>query len=117
VILLGLPIGGWFGYKQIRANEKGRFTLDQIKLKAPVFGPLFHKIALSRFARNLSTLMAAGVPILQALEITAETVNNGPIGHAVRDVQESVREGESINGPLGDPRGLPTHGRPDDRRR
>jgi type IV pilus assembly protein PilC len=101
IILLGLPIGGWFGYKQIRANEKGRFTLDQIKLKLPVFGPLFHKIALSRFARNLSTLMAAGVPILQALEITAETVNSGPIGHAVRDVQESVREGESINGPLG----------------
>jgi type IV pilus assembly protein PilC len=101
VILLGIPIGGWFAYKRVRATEKGRFTLDQIKLKLPVFGPLFHKIALSRFARNLSTLMAAGVPILQALEITSETVNNGPIAHAVRDVQESVREGESINAPLG----------------
>jgi type IV pilus assembly protein PilC len=51
-----------------------------MKLKLPVFGPLFHKIALTRFARNLGTLLRAGVPILQALEITADTVNNGPIG-------------------------------------
>jgi type IV pilus assembly protein PilC len=95
-----LPIGLWIAYKRIRSTEKGRYTLDVIKLRVPVFGPLFQKIALSRFARNLSTLMAAGVPILQALEITADTVNNGPISDAVRDVQGSVREGESINGPL-----------------
>jgi type IV pilus assembly protein PilC len=95
-----VPSSLWFGYKKLRATERGRFTLDVIKLRVPVFGPLFHKIALTRFARNLSTLMAAGVPILQALEITADTVNNGPIALAVRDVQDSVRQGESINGPL-----------------
>jgi type IV pilus assembly protein PilC len=95
-----VPTVLWTAYKRIRATEKGRFTLDVIKLKLPVFGPLFHKIALTRFARNLSTLLAAGVPILQALEITADTVNNGPIAEAVKDVQESVRQGESINGPL-----------------
>ncbi len=100
IVLLGIPLGLWFAYKRVRATEKGRFTLDTIKLRLPVFGPLFHKIALSRFARNLSTLLAAGVPILQALEITADTVNSGPISHAVRDVQSSVREGESINRPL-----------------
>jgi type IV pilus assembly protein PilC len=100
IVLLGVPIGLWFAYKRVRATEKGRYTLDRIKLRLPVFGPLFHKIAVSRFARNLSTLLAAGVPILQALEITADTVNSGPISHAVRDVQNSVREGESINGPL-----------------
>jgi type IV pilus assembly protein PilC len=94
------PAGIWFTYKRVRATEKGRFALDVLKLRLPVFGPLFHKIALTRFARNLSTLLAAGVPILQALEITAETVNNGPIAVAVKDVQDSVREGESINGPL-----------------
>ena len=97
---VALPVGLWFGFKAIRENEKGRFALDVLKLKAPVFGPLFHKIALTRFARNLGTLLRAGVPILQALEITAETVNNGPIGAAVTDVQDSVRQGESINGPL-----------------
>jgi len=90
----------WAAYKQIRANPRGRYILDVIKLKLPVFGPLFHKIALTRFARNLSTLLAAGVPILQALEITAETVNNGPISDAVTDVQNSVRQGESMNRPL-----------------
>jgi type IV pilus assembly protein PilC len=95
-----VPTVLWTAYKRIRATEKGRFALDVLKLKLPVFGPLFHKIALTRFARNLSTLLAAGVPILQALEITAETVNNGPIAEAVKDVQESVRQGESINGPL-----------------
>ena len=95
-----VPATLWFSYKRIRATEKGRYALDVMKLRVPVFGPLFHKIALTRFARNLSTLMAAGVPILQALEITADTVNNGPIAHAVKDVQDSVRQGESIAGPL-----------------
>ncbi len=100
VVLLGIPIALTVVYKRVRASQVGRYNLDRLKLRLPVFGSLFHKIALSRFARNLSTLLAAGVPILQALEITAETVNNGPISHAVRDVQGSVREGESINGPL-----------------
>ena len=95
-----VPAGLWFGYKTVRANPQGRYALDAAKLKAPVFGPLFQKIALSRFARNLSTLMAAGVPILQALEITSDTVNNGVMARAITDVKESVREGESINAPL-----------------
>jgi type IV pilus assembly protein PilC len=100
VTYIVIPTALWFTYKRIRATEKGRFTLDVLKLKLPVFGPLFHKIALTRFARNLSTLLAAGVPILQALEITADTVNSGPIALAVKDVQDSVRQGESINRPL-----------------
>ena len=100
ITYLVVPALLWTAYKQIRANPRGRYVLDVIKLKVPVFGPLFHKIALTRFARNFSTLLAAGVPILQALEITADTVNNGPISDAVYDVQDSVREGESIAGPL-----------------
>jgi type IV pilus assembly protein PilC len=100
VTYIVLPTTIWFSYKRIRETERGRYSLDVMKLRLPVFGPLFHKIALTRFARNLSTLMAAGVPILQALEITADTVNNGPIANAVKDVQDSVRQGESINRPL-----------------
>ena len=83
-----------------RGPRTGAIQLDVLKLKLPVFGDLFHKIALTRFARNLSTLLRAGVPILQSLEITADTVNNGVIGSAVKDVQDSVRQGESIAGPL-----------------
>lgn len=99
-IYIGVPVGLWQLFKYVRKTERGRFQLDVIKLKLPVFGTLFHKIALSRFARNLGTLLKAGVPILQSLEITADTVNNGPIGNATKDVQDSVRQGESIAGPL-----------------
>jgi type IV pilus assembly protein PilC len=100
VTYLVVPIVLWQSYKRIRSNEKGRHALDVIKLKVPVFGNLFHKIALTRFARNLSTLLASGVPILQALEITGDTVDNGVIRDAITDIQDSVRQGESINGPL-----------------
>ncbi len=96
------PTVAWQVFKRIRSTEHGRFQLDRLKLRLPVFGPLFHKIAITRFARNLSVLMRAGVPILQALEITAETVNNGPVGVAVKDVQDAVRTGESMARPLKD---------------
>ena len=93
-------VGLSFAYKRWRATPAGRYRLDQLKLKVKVFGPLFHKSALSRFARTLATLIRSGVPILQALEIVAETVNNGVISRAIRDVQDSVREGESLAAPL-----------------
>jgi len=66
----------------------------------PVFGNLFHKLALARFTRNLSTLLHAGVPILLALEITAETIDNAVISRAVADVRMAVRAGESVAKPL-----------------
>jgi type IV pilus assembly protein PilC len=100
VTLVVLPAALWFAYKRIRDTEQGRYRLDVIKLKLPVFGDLFHKIAIARFSRNLGTLLRAGVPILQALEITAETVNSGPVSVAVKDVQDGVREGEAIATPL-----------------
>jgi type IV pilus assembly protein PilC len=100
-LLILLLLGGLgFAYKRWRATPAGRYRLDQLKLKVKVFGPLFHKSALSRFSRTLSTLIRSGVPILQALEIVAETVNNGVISRAIRDVQDAVREGESLATPL-----------------
>ena len=89
-----------FLFRKWKAGQKGRYQWDWFKLKVKVFGPLFHKTALSRFSRTLSTLIRAGVPILQGLEIVAETVNNQVISRAVRDVQDSVREGESLATPL-----------------
>jgi type IV pilus assembly protein PilC len=99
LVVLGMVVAG-FLYKRWRATPAGRYRLDQFKLKVKVFGPLFHKTALSRFSRTLATLIRSGVPILQALEIVAETVNNGVISRAVRDVQDAVREGESLATPL-----------------
>ena len=74
--------------------------VDAFKLRAPVFGSLFHKTALSRFSSTLAMLLRSGVPILQALEIVSDTVNNRVIGKAIADVQVSVRDGESIAKPL-----------------
>ncbi len=99
-ILFFLPIIAWQAFKYGRKQPKIRYQLDVIKLKLPVFGTLFHKIALSRFTRNFGSLLRAGVPILSTLEITAETVNNGVIANAVDDVKDAVREGDSVARPL-----------------
>jgi type IV pilus assembly protein PilC len=87
-------------WKRIRREAYVRNVVDPMKLKAPVFGKLFQKIALSRFARNLGTMMSSGVPILQSLDIVADTTGNVVLARAVRDVQESVRSGESLSKPL-----------------
>jgi type IV pilus assembly protein PilC len=99
-LLFLMPIAVARGSRWAKKQPKIRFQIDRFKLKIPVFGNLFHKVALSRFARNLGSLLKAGVPILSALEITADTVSNGVIGNAVNDVKASVKEGESVATPL-----------------
>ena len=87
-------------WKKFKRNPRVRNVVDPLKLKVPVFGPLFQKIAIARFTRNLGTMIHSGVPILQALDIVADTTGNVVVGNAVRDVQESVRQGESLARPL-----------------
>src|SRR4051794_16735242 len=87
-------------WKRVKHKEQVRNFVDPLKLKIPIFGPLFQKISLSRFTRNLGTMIKSGVPILQALDIVADTTGNVVVGRAVRDVQESVRSGESLAQPL-----------------
>ena len=65
-----------------------------------MFGELFKKVAISRFSRNLGTMMKSGVPILQSLDIVADTTGNVVLARAVRDIQKSIREGESLTSPL-----------------
>ena len=79
---------------------KVRKVVDSAKLKLPVFGSLFQKIAIARFARNFSTMTKSGVPILQSLAIVGETSGNWVIEEAMHKVQESVRIGRSVAGPL-----------------
>ena len=87
-------------WKRVKHKDAVRNALDPLKLKIPVFGGLFQKVALTRFCRNLGTMLKAGVPILQALDIVADTTGNVVLAHATRDVQESVRRGETLAGPL-----------------
>jgi type IV pilus assembly protein PilC len=90
-----------FLFRRYKRTDDGRARVDALKLKVPVFGALFHKVALARFAATLGMLLRSGVPILQALDNVKDTVNNRVIGDAVDDVKISVREGESIAKPLG----------------
>ena len=82
------------------ATKPGRYWFDGFKLNIIIFGPLFLKVALSRFARTLSTLVKSGVHILTALEIVAKSAGNVRIEKVVNEVETSIKEGETIAGPL-----------------
>jgi type IV pilus assembly protein PilC len=84
----------------LRTSPAFRLWWDTMKLKLPVFGSLFAKIAISRFSRNLGTLLSVGVPVMQALDVVGATTGNALISAAMVDVAEAVRQGEAMSGPL-----------------
>jgi type IV pilus assembly protein PilC len=86
--------------RKLHDDENWRLNFDRFKLRLPVFGILFTKIAISRFARNLGTLLSVGVPIMQALDIVGATTGNAVVTEAMQDVQRSVREGQTMSAPL-----------------
>ncbi|MBF4614336.1 type II secretion system F family protein [Curtobacterium sp. VKM Ac-1376] len=90
----------WLWWRANKNTERVRAFVDPITLKLPVFGPLQKKIVIARFARNFSNMIGAGVPILQALRIVGEVSNNFVVKHALDNVAEAVRKGESIAVPL-----------------
>src|ERR1700719_3255637 len=85
-ILLGVAVGLIVVYKIVARSEAGKILLDRVKLRAPLFGDLIRKTAISRFSRTLGTLVTSGVPILQALNITRETAGNSVIARAISQV-------------------------------
>jgi type IV pilus assembly protein PilC len=93
-------VGGAWGFKTYYATEKGRRVIDLISLKMPILGPILRKIAVARFCRTLSTLMASGVPILDGLDITARTSGNAIIEDAILQTRRSIERGETIAAPL-----------------
>ncbi len=97
----------WIGINRLKATKTGKRYYDIIKLKVPVFGSLNHKIAVARFARTLSTLLSSGVPILQAMETVAGTVDNEIISEAILLSRTSIREGDTIGDPLAQSRMFP----------
>ena len=99
-VALVLGIGGFMAYKRAKeASADARLVFDRIKLKVPVFGDLFQKVAISRFARTLALLLRAGVPVLQAFDIVAESTGNEVLARAAMDVKENVRRGETMAAP------------------
>ncbi|BCU75718.1 type II secretion system F family protein [Luteolibacter sp. LG18] len=88
------------GFNMWGRTKNGRNIIDNLKLKAPIFGDIQRKSAIARFSRTLGTLVTSGVPILQALNITRDTAGNVVVSQAIEKVYEAVKEGESIVTPL-----------------
>jgi type IV pilus assembly protein PilC len=102
-ILVALAIGGPIVFKKWRTSKSGRQQWDRIRLKFPFkIGQTVQKISLARWSRTFSALYAAGVPIMQAIEITGQTAGNTVVEKAMADVIESVKSGGTIADPLKD---------------
>jgi type IV pilus assembly protein PilC len=87
--------------RRFKRSDRGRALWDRMKLRIPMgIGDIVRKLAVARFSRTLGTLVTSGVPILQAIEITGQAAGNVVIENAMKDVQQSVKEGQSITGPL-----------------
>jgi type IV pilus assembly protein PilC len=86
--------------KLAKMSEGGRYAVDAVKLKVPILGGILSKTAIARFTRTLGTLISAGVPILDAINITKETCGNEVFTRALGKVHDAIREGESFADPL-----------------
>jgi type IV pilus assembly protein PilC len=100
LVIVLAPVIVWGIYKLIRQAYIGRYVLDMIFLKIPVLGQIVSKSGIARFTRTLGTLIAAGVPILEALKITRETTGNEVYASMLAKVHDSIREGDSFANPL-----------------
>jgi type IV pilus assembly protein PilC len=99
--LMGIAIGaGIYGFKRYYATDGGQHVIDNMILGLPVLGPIMRKIAIARFCRTLSTLIASGVPILDGLDITARTAGNIIVQDAIMSTRKSIERGETIAAPL-----------------
>jgi len=99
-LLIAAAILGYIGVKRWGRRPRGRKFFDQLKLRLWLIGPLARFIAVARFARTLATMLAAGVPVLNALEIVKKVLNNVVLEKVVDEARDAIREGESIAAPL-----------------
>jgi type IV pilus assembly protein PilC len=106
LVVIAVVVGSVIGIKKWIATENGRRIWDRWMLKPPVFGELFHKVGLARVTNTLGSLIGSGVPILEALDISAETAGNVTIGDALREAKQGVREGRPLAETLKEHEGL-----------
>ncbi len=98
-VLLG-GVGLIFGYRRWVRTPAGKAARDRVVLRVPVFGSLVRKTAMARFASTLSTLLSSGVPVLESLDITSETVGNTVVANGVHAISEGTKQGEPFTRPL-----------------
>jgi type IV pilus assembly protein PilC len=99
-IMIGVIIGFIVALKWVGKQEKGRYYIDNMMLKLPVFGPLIKKVAVAKFTRTLGTMISSGVPIMDGLDITSRTAGNVIIEKAIKAVRSAISEGQSMAEPL-----------------
>ncbi|MCL2104696.1 MAG: type II secretion system F family protein [Kiritimatiellaeota bacterium] len=99
-LVAGIIVGIIILFNLFAKMKTGAFILDTVKLHMPVFGTLIRRTAIARMMRTLGTLLASGVPVLQALVIVRDTSGNAVIAKAIQNVHDSVKEGESMTNPL-----------------
>ena len=99
-LIIGIVVAALFALRRYYATEQGKLMIDGLLLKTPILGIVLRKIAVARFCRTLGTLLSAGVPVLESLEITARTSGNAVIERAVLEVRKQVEEGKSLAEPL-----------------
>jgi len=98
--IIAVGFVAYVAFKRWARRPSGRAVIDRVKLRLWLIGPLVRFIAVARFARTLATMLAAGVPVLTALEIVKKVLNNTVLEKVVEEARESIREGESIAAPL-----------------
>ncbi len=99
-VLVGVIFAVGFLINRYLKTERGRYQFDAMLLRLPILGTLFRKVAVAKFSRTFSTLLRAGVNILVALEIVAKTAGNKVVERAIDNMRSSIKEGESVAGPL-----------------
>jgi type IV pilus assembly protein PilC len=100
LVVIAVIIGTIIGVRKIIATPEGRRRWDKLVLKPPIFGPLFHKVALARMSGTLASLITAGVPILESLDICADVSGNRTVGDVLLEAKNGVREGRPLADPL-----------------
>jgi len=100
LVVIVAIIGAIIGVRRWITTDAGRHQWDRLKLRPPVFGPLFHKVSLARISSTLASLVTSGVPILESLDICADTSGNVIVGDVLRQAKEGVREGRPLADPL-----------------
>ncbi len=99
-VIIGIPFGFVFITRLVRRVKVGRYILDAIRIRMPILGQLSRKVAITRWTRTLGTLIGAGVPILDAINVTSETAGNEVFSKMLLNVQNSIRQGDTFAMPL-----------------
>jgi type IV pilus assembly protein PilC len=107
LLIIALGIAGYM-LRRYYATEAGRRVIDRLLLRTPILGNILRKVAVARFTRTLSTLLASGVPILDGLDITARTSGNAIIEDAILTTRNAIERGETVSGPLRDTNVFPS---------